>query len=304
VVSLPDGVNINNLIEDLRIYSWQAADILLNYSEKIKDVNSKNQVLKSLDLSNPVTEADLEVNEMIINAITGKYSDIDWDILSEENVKKNSKFEDFKSDWLWILDPLDGTKDFLQETGEYAMHLALNYQGRPYIGIVLIPSKNELWIAVGGEVWCEKRKNKSFEKYFLDSNKSLDEMILVTSKNHRNDNLKSLIEKICFKKVINMGSIGCKLASIIRGESDIYISLSLPGNSAPKDWDFAAPEAILKAAGGAITNINNQDLFYGKPNFEQGGIVIASNNNLRHQNICSQLRELINKYEVYPETLN
>ena len=304
MVSLPDGVNINNLIEDLRIYSWQAADILLNYSEKIKDVNSKNQVLKSLDLSNPVTEADLEVNEMIINAITGKYSDIDWDILSEENVKKNSKFEDFKSDWLWILDPLDGTKDFLQETGEYAMHLALNYQGRPYIGIVLIPSKNELWIAVGGEVWCEKRKNKSFEKYFLDSNKSLDEMILVTSKNHRNDNLKSLIEKICFKKVINMGSIGCKLASIIRGESDIYISLSLPGNSAPKDWDFAAPEAILKAAGGAITNINNQDLFYGKPNFEQGGIIVASNNSLGHENICSQLRELIKKYEVYPLTLN
>jgi len=304
VVSLPDGVNINNLIEDLRIYSWQAADILLNYSEKIKDVNSKNQVLKSLDLSNPVTEADLEVNEMIINAITGKYSDIDWDILSEENVKKNSKFEDFKSDWLWILDPLDGTKDFLQETGEYAMHLALNYQGRPYIGIVLIPSKNELWIAVGGEVWCEKRKNNSFEKYLLDSNKSLDEMILVTSKNHRNDNLKSLIEKICFKKVINMGSIGCKLASIIRGESDIYISLSLPGNSAPKDWDFAAPEAILKAAGGAITNINNQDLFYGKPNFEQGGIIVASNNSLGHENICSQLRELIKKYEVYPLTLN
>ena len=53
-----------------------------------------------------------------------------------------------------------------------------------------------------------------------------------------------------------MGSIGCKIASIIRGESDIYISLSLPGKSSPKDWDFAAPEAILKAAGGgSITKI-------------------------------------------------
>ena len=105
-------------------------------------------------------------------------------------------------------------------------------------------------------------------------------------------------------KNINIGSVGCKIASIIRGESDIYISLSLPGKSSPKDWDFAAPEAILKAAGGAITKINNQALFYGKPNFEQGGIIIATNNNLKHESICSQLIELIKKYELYPITLN
>ena len=303
MITLPNGVDINNLIEDLKNYSWEAADILINYSEKIKDFKVKNEVLKSIDLNNPVTEADIKVNELIIKNIRENYLDIDWDILSEENVK-NYQIENNKSDWLWILDPLDGTKDFIQDTGEYAMHLALNYQGRPYIGIVLIPSKNELWIAVEGKVWCEKRKNKSFEKYLLKRSKSLEEMILVTSKNHRNDNLQRLIEKTNFKKVIKMGSIGCKVSSIIRGESDIYISLSLPGQSSPKDWDYAAPEAILKAAGGAITKINNQDLFYGRPNFEQGGIIVASNDNLRHETICSQLRELINKYEVYPQTLN
>ena len=204
------------------------------------------------------------------------------------------------SDWLWILDPLDGTKDFIQGTGNYAMHLALNYKGKPYLGIVLIPSKNELWIAVGKKVWCEKKNNNSFRKNLFKSNKSLSEMVLVTSKNHKNDHLNRLIEKINFKKVINMGSIGCKIASIIRGESDIYISLSLPDKSSPKDWDFAAPEAILKAAGGSITKINNQELFYGKPNYEQGGIIVASNNNLRHEIICLQLREIVKKYELYP----
>ena len=304
MVTLPNGVDINNLIEDLKIYSWQAADILLDYSEKINDSNVKNEVLKSVDLNNPVTEADLKVNEIIIKNIKKNYSDIYWDILSEENVKLNSNSSDFDSDWLWILDPLDGTKDFIQGTGNYAMHLALNYKGKPFIGIVLIPSKNELWISVGKKVWCERRKDKSFEKYLLKSNKSLKDMVLVTSKNHRNDNLQRLIEKINFKKVIKMGSIGCKVASILRGESDIYISLSLPGESSPKDWDFAAPEAILKAAGGAITKIDNQDLFYGKPDFGQGGIIVASNDNLRHESICSQLRELIKKYEVYPSTLN
>ncbi len=304
MVTLPNGVDINNLIKDLKSYSWEAADILLNYSEKIRDLNFKNEIIKSLDLNNPVTVADLRVNETIIKNIRTKYKNIDWDILSEENSKSCQEFSDFNSDWLWVLDPLDGTKDFIQGTGNYAMHLALNYKGRPYLGVVLIPEKNELWISTRDKVCCEKRKNISFEKALYPDNKTLNDMVIVTSKNHINENLKKLIDKVRFKNVITMGSIGCKIASIIRGESDIYISLSLPGNSSPKDWDFAAPEAILKAAGGAITKINNQDLSYGKPNFEQSGIIVASNDNLRHESICLQLKELIKKYELYPLSLN
>ena len=126
MVTLPNGVDINNLIEDLKIYSWQAADILLDFSRKINDSNDKYEVLKSVDLNNPVTEADLKVNEIIIKHIKKNYSDINWNILSEENVKLNSESSEFDSDWLWILDPLDGTKDFIQGTGNYAMHLALS----------------------------------------------------------------------------------------------------------------------------------------------------------------------------------
>ena len=97
-----------------------------------------------------------------------------------------------------------------------------------------------------------------------------------------------------------MGSIGCKIASIIRGDSDIYISLSVLGKSSPKDWDFAAPEAILKAAGGVITNIDNKELVYGNSNFEQGGIIIASNNIDTHKDICAEIKEVIKKYDIYP----
>ena len=112
--------------------------------------------------------------------------------------------------------------------------------------------------------------------------------------------MNDLIEKINFKKTIVMGSIGCKVASIIRGESDIYIALSLPGKSAPKDWDFAAPEAILKAAGGYITNIDNDDLVYNKTDLKHPGIIIASNNKRNHKRICSQIKEIIEGYNLYP----
>ena len=85
--------------------------------------------------------ADLKVNELIINQIKQKYKNIEWEILSEENVKLFSNFCNPNSDWLWVLDPLDGTKDFIQGTGNYAMHLALNYKKKPYLGVVLIPEK-------------------------------------------------------------------------------------------------------------------------------------------------------------------
>ena len=127
----------------------------------------------------------------------------------------------------------------------------------------------------------------------------LEEMTIVTSKNHRNQKLKDLIEKIHFKKTIVMGSIGCKVASIIRGESDIYISMSLPNQSSPKDWDFAAPEALLKAAGGSITNLDNQELVYNKPSFEQSGIIIATSDKNTHPKICLEIKNVLRKFNIH-----
>ena len=299
MVKLPEGVDINNLIDDLRIYSWEAADILLQYSQILKKSDYKTNIIRNDNEQDPVTIADLEVNDLILKRMQCKYSNIGWEYLSEENAKINFKNCDINYEWVWILDPLDLTKDFIQGTGNYAMHFALNYKKKPIIGVVLIPEKDELWISNGDNVWCERRDNVSL-KLNTFPNKSLFEMTLVTSKNHSNPTLMNLIDKISFKNVVIMGSIGCKIASIIRGESDIYICLSLPDKSSPKDWDFAAPEAILKTAGGAITNLENEELCYENRIFEQGGIIIASNNKKMHSKLCFQIKEIIKKYDIYP----
>ena len=298
MIKLPFGVEINDLIDNLRSLSWEAADILLYYANIIKKLEQKNEILKNKNNDDPVTLADLEVNELIINRLNQTYQDTNWEILSEENFKIHSDYFN-NVDWLWVLDPLDGTKDFIQGTQNYAMHLALNYKRRPYIGIVLIPEKDELWISYEEKIWCENRDGNIREQNMSETN-ILEKMTIVTSKNHRNQKLKDLIEKINFKKTILMGSIGCKIASIIRGESDIYIALSLPGKTAPKDWDFAAPEAILKAAGGAITNIDNEELVYGSTDLQHSGIIIASNNKKNHKRICFEVKEIIKKYNIYP----
>ena len=299
MINLPSSLEIEKLIQQLRVLSWEASDILLYYSQILKDENNNSNILKNDNKEDPVTVADLKVNDLVIRRINEINMDIRWGILSEENVKISYKKWKSNSDWIWVLDPLDGTKDFIQGTGDYAMHLSLNYKKRPYIVIVLIPEKDELWISHGQKVWCENREQICSIPHLLN-NKSLKEMSLVTSKNHNNETLRDLIDKISFNKIKIMGSIGCKIASILRGESDIYICLSLPGKSTPKDWDFSAPEAILKAAGGAITNINNQDLTYGKSNFQHEGIIIASNNKLNHGKICSRIKEIIKKNNLYP----
>ena len=283
----------------MKMISWEAYDILLYYSKEIKDIKHKSKIIKTKGENDPVTLADLSVNELVIKRIREKYSLDECNILSEESTAINSNENLMISDWLWVLDPLDGTKDFIQGSGNYAMHLALNYKEKPLLGFVLIPSKNELWIADGEKIWCERKDGSSMTPS-MRTYKTLKEMTIVTSKNHRNETLKKLIDKVGFKEVKVMGSIGCKIASILKGESDIYISLSLPNGTSPKDWDFAAPEAILKTAGGAITNIENEDLFYGRENFEQTGIIVASNNLHMHGQNCQLIKEIIKNYNLYP----
>ena len=296
MLNLPDGIDIDNLIENLRFVGWQASDILNHYSNKLDDHSNKDNFIKVKDNNEPVTLADLEVNNLILGYFKQNYKNIDWGVLSEEN-NKNTLRNETKKNWLWVLDPLDGTRDFIQGTNDFAMHLALNHENKPYLGIVLIPSRNELWISNGNKTWCENKEGIKI-KPNLSNNKNLNQMTLVTSKNHLNKCLKSLISKIGFKEKLVMGSVGCKISSILRGEADIYISMSLPGKSAPKDWDFAAPEVILKNAGGAITNLENEELLYNKAGLRQEGIIIASNDKRNHKFICYEIKKIIKENKL------
>ena len=187
------------------------------------------------------------------------------------------------ADWLWILDPLDGTKDFLQGTGEYAVHLALVHQQRPVRGGVLVPERDERWIGVVGEgTWCENRSGERTPVCFSERRVS-HELILVASRSHRDQRLEQLITALELGDSHAVGSVGCKVATILRGETDLYISLS--GKSAPKDWDMAAPEAVLLAAGGAFTHANGGELTYNTGDVRQAGCLIASHGKT-HAALC------------------
>ena len=292
MTNLSVDIDINNIIEVLRGLSWEVSDILLYYAQVLKVNSEKNNLIQSKLDGSPVTIADLKVNDLVFNLLKKKISNFSWGFLSEENHKVNFNKVGSNINFLWVLDPLDGTKDFINGTGNYAMHLSLNFQNKPLLGVVLIPEKEELWIADGDKVWSEKKNGLKYKPNNLFK-ENLNDMTLVISKNHNNKVLKKLVSKLPVKDVISMGSVGCKISSIIKGESDFYISLSLPGKSAPKDWDFAAPEALLKCAGGSITNEKNEPLSYNKNNYLQSGLIIASGNRNNHENLCQIIKENI-----------
>ena len=273
---LPAGVSKEALLTELRRLSWGAADILRAYA---RGEQPPHGFPKALSVDNggegPVSAADLAVNEWLLAGLSGAFPDAGWTLLSEETAKEQlTEGEPLPAEWLWILDPLDGTKDFLQGTGEYAVHLALVRGNRPVLGVVLLPEADELWLGlVGDDAWCEDRGGTRSPVRFSERSE-LSDLLLVASRSHRDDRLEKLIGELQLGGSKAVGSVGCTVATILRGETDLYISLS--GRSAPKDWDMAAPEAVLLAAGGRFTHADLGDLTYNTGDVRQAGCLIAS----------------------------
>jgi 3'(2'), 5'-bisphosphate nucleotidase len=242
-----------------------------------------------------VSAADLAVNQWLLEGLAAAFPNAPWTLLSEETAKEQlTPGQPLAAEWLWILDPLDGTKDFLQGTGEYAVHLALARHGEPVLGVVLLPEMEELWFGLladgagaagaAGRAWCENRSGDR-RPASLSPRRELGELVLVASRNHRDQRLEQLLVALALGDTRAIGSVGGKVATILRGETDLYISLS--GKSAPKDWDMAAPEAVLRAAGGAFSHADGRALRYNDGDIRQAGCLIASHG-ASHRELCER----------------
>jgi len=291
--ALPAGVSLEPLLTQLRRLSWGAADILLAYGRGEAPPYGFPPALSVEDGGEgPVSAADLAVNSWLLDGLAAAFPEAPWTLLSEETAKEQlAAGVPLEAEWLWILDPLDGTKDFLQGTGEYAVHLALVRHGEPVLGVVLLPEMEELWFGlVGsgaeapGRAWRENRGGEQCPAA-LSPRRALGELVLVASRNHRDQRLEQLLEALALGDTKAIGSVGGKVATILRGETDLYISLS--GKSAPKDWDMAAPEAVLRAAGGAFSHADGRALSYNDGDIRQAGCLIASHG-ASHTELCER----------------
>ncbi|MGB5959953.1 MAG: inositol monophosphatase family protein [Coleofasciculaceae cyanobacterium] len=278
-----------------RTVGWGAADILRSfYRGNSNDGNLEIQEKKD----GPVTAADVATNNYILEKLQLSLGTENFGYLSEETYKSLSELEKdllINQPWVWIIDPLDGTRDFIDKTGEYAVHIALVHQGRPILSIVALPEAEKLYYAtLGGSTFVETRTGITTQKFVSKLN-YIQDLSLVASRTHRDERFKQLLDQLPFKDKHYVGSIGCKIATIIEQQADVYISLS--GKSAPKDWDMAAPELILTEAGGQFTHFDGTPLTYNQGDVNQWGGLMASNGQC-HNLLCTQAVETLAKIDA------
>jgi 3'(2'), 5'-bisphosphate nucleotidase len=256
---------LNEILVVTKQVGWGAADILHTYYRGDIEVKDKKD--------GPVTSADLAANRYILEQLQSQLSHEDFGYLSEETYKQAQKA--IAKDWVWVIDPLDGTRDFIEKTGEYAIHLALTYQKRPMLTVVVIPEAGKLYYAVKGHGSYVETREGEIKKLQVSARDKIEDLSLVASRSHRDKRLNEMLSRIPFKERNYMGSVGGKITTIVEQKCDVYISLS--GKSAPKDWDFAAPELILTEAGGSFTSFEGKNLTYNNDDVSQWGGLMASN---------------------------
>jgi len=277
-----DFDKLEEILEIAREVAWGATDILRAYYRG--EIQNKELDIKS----DPVTAADLAVNHYILETLQKKLASEEFGYLSEETYQEAQTR--LPQEWVWIIDPLDGTRDFIDKTGEYAIHLALTYRGRPVLAVVPIPEAEKIYYAIAGKgTYVENRDGKT-EKIKVSDKKGMEELYLVVSRTHRDDRFQKLIEELPVKGKNYVGSVGCKIVDMLEKRSDVYIALS--GKSAAKEWDFAAPELILTEAGGKFSYFNGDLTLYNKTDVKMWGGLIASNGHC-HEALCQKATEIL-----------
>jgi 3'(2'), 5'-bisphosphate nucleotidase len=282
------GKPVDEILAIARSLGWGASKILRAYYRGEMTPEGTAQDLEIKDKKDgPVTAADLAVNEYVLGKLETIFGE-GFGYLSEETYKATR--EAIPQDWVWILDPLDGTRDFIDRTGEYAFHLALTYKGRPVLTVVACPELEKLYYAtLGGGAFVETPDGTT-RKLQVSACDRPEDLKVVVSRTHRDERFNNLLKQLPCEAMVYVGSVGGKIAAVVEQRADVYISLS--GKSAAKDWDMAAPELILTEAGGQFTHEDGAPLMYNQGDVNQWGCLIASNG-VCHDVLCSESARIL-----------
>jgi len=266
-------MNYNQLVDELKEVCKRAGSKILSYYETV-DKEIQNQDF-------PITKADLESSELIIEFLKEKYR---LPVLSEED-KKDKEY--LNSEKFFLVDPLDGTKDFINHTGQFVIMIALIENSQPTVGIIYQPTTNILYYGIKNkEAFIEKNKDK--KKMGVSNENDFTRMKMLVSQFHSHRHETELAKKLLVQSSTKLGSAGLKICRIAQGLEHIYINTS----NKTGEWDSAAGSIIIKEAGGEITDCRGNELVFGKEEpYNQDGFVIS--NGIRHGEIIKNVQEIL-----------
>ena len=264
---------VNNLLEDsykkhLKEISCKALTEASKIATKLKNniqVNYKSE-------TQPVTNADREIDNYLKSYFKTHTPNFGW--LSEESHDDKSRL---CKEFFWCLDPIDGTRSYINKKPEYTISLALMGKSEPLIGHVLNPETKEYFYAEKNNgAYCNEKKIS------VSNSSKLDQCKIAISSSEVNK-LESF-EMFKTKKIKKIGSIAYKVALVAKGEIDVAISFSKKN-----DWDLAAADLIIKEAGGNLKDINGNEIQYNKSSTKINSVLACNSI------IINSLTNLFNK---------
>ena len=250
-----------------------ALEAAIKGGNAIMEIYKKDFNASTKENDEPITEADLASNKIIKEVLKKS----EHYILSEEDKDDSSRLNE---KILWVVDPLDGTSDFIDKTGEFTVMVALVQDKKPVLGVINWPYGKTIYIAQKGK-GAFRYSNGSWEKVAVSKTDELKNCKAVGSRHHLSEKEKDLIQKLEIPEFISVGS-SLKVGKISCGEADVYLTFT----DKMKEWDSCASNCIVTEAGGKMTDMLGSEITYNnKIVNHQKGILVT--NGLLHEKILS-----------------
>ncbi len=204
--------------------------------------------------ASPLTEADLRAHRTIVEGLHALTPD--WPVLSEESA--HIEYRE-RAHWqrYWLVDPLDGTREFLSRNGEFTVNIALIEDHEPVLGVVYAPAQDLLYYGIPGVGAFRVRDDQSATPIVVQRHAG-SPVRIVGSRSHRGDSLEHLLSQVGPHELVTIGS-SLKLCMVAEGSADLY-----PRLGATSEWDTAAAHAVVLAAGGLVTSTQGTPLSYNR----------------------------------------
>ena len=253
---------LGEILEDCKTIAVQAG------KEILKIYNSGDFHVKEKSDRTPVTEADTRANQMILDYLMPKYPEAGF--LAEESADDLSRRE---KEWCFVIDPLDGTKEFIKRSDEFTVNIALVRNQRPVVGVIYVPALEELFYAVKGQGAYRCAPDGSVEK--LKVSDKTENIRAAVSKSNSPPNIREIMNGYGIENIIFAGSSlkGCLIAS---GKVEIYYRKGLTS-----EWDTAAMQCIVEEAGGILRQLDDTEMLYNRENTlnEKGFFIVNRREN-------------------------
>jgi 3'(2'),5'-bisphosphate nucleotidase len=270
------GSSGTRIVETLFSLAYTCADVALEAAVPILEIYNKSLAISTKADGSPVTEADLAADRIIRSKLQSLWPDIP--IISEESSADCS--QDFSR--YFLVDPLDGTREFINHTGEYTVNIALIVKTRAVMGVIYAPSQNELYIGADEAYICtqihagEKLDTRELKPIHIRK-ANADHLTALSSISHGDIETDGYLKSVSPIQILRSGS-SLKFCKIAKGEADFY-----PRFGPTMAWDIAAGHAILKAAGGITRDAEGEEFHYASSNLRNGPFLAIGDPNLAKQ---------------------